>query len=146
MACRPGGKGAAQLAGGGRGAPVICPQPSALQRVNGRLRSAPVACWRRARRDLRAALAVLSMAAAAAPDSFGSQKLQALLRYGFSPACPDALCTRHACTALQRLAEPFKTGWVHARGSVALLLRPPGRPEAAVWGLRGSGWMHACMN
>jgi hypothetical protein len=64
----------------------------------------------RAHKDLRAALAVLSMAAAMQPQAFSKAHLLSLLRYGFSSRCSDALITRHACTALQRLAENFQTG------------------------------------
>lgn len=65
---------------------------------------------RRAHHDLRATLALLSMAAGSQPQAFTRPHLQNLLRYGFSAACPDALITRHACAALQRLAPNFEAG------------------------------------
>lgn len=65
----------------------------------------------RARRDLRAALAVLSMAAACKPQSFGTQHVTALLKLGFAGGrAADALTSRHACVALQRLAENLHDG------------------------------------
>jgi hypothetical protein len=65
----------------------------------------------RARRDLRACLAVLSMAAAARPQAFGEAHVAALLRVGFAGGrAADALATRHACVALQRLADNFADG------------------------------------
>ncbi|GAB4818223.1 hypothetical protein N2152v2_005269 [Parachlorella kessleri] len=64
----------------------------------------------RAHKDLRAALAVLSMAAGTQPQAFNKPHLLSLLRYGFSSRCPDALITKHACTALLRLADNFHTG------------------------------------
>lgn len=69
---------------------------------------APPVC--RAHRDLRAALAILSMAAATRPEAFTQQQVEDLLRFGFSPAAADALITRHACITLQRLASNCKAG------------------------------------
>lgn len=72
--------------------------------------------WERARRDLRAAFAVLSMAAACRPDVFGHDQVATLLRLGFASeggtqrgGCSDALTVRHACAALQRLADTLAT-------------------------------------
>ena len=65
----------------------------------------------RARRDLRAALAVLSMAAACKPQAFAEQHVSALLKLGFvGGRASDALTSRHACVALQRLAENLHDG------------------------------------
>lgn len=65
----------------------------------------------RARRDLRAAFAVLSMVAATSPGSFSEPHVRMLLQYGFGTGrAADALTTRHACLALQRLADTFSTG------------------------------------
>ncbi|KAL4434047.1 hypothetical protein ABPG75_000488 [Micractinium tetrahymenae] len=64
----------------------------------------------RAHRDLRSALAILSMAAATRPEAFSQEHVDDLLRYGFGAACTDALITRHACITLQRLATNFRTG------------------------------------
>ena len=50
------------------------------------------------------------MAAATRPEAFSQQHVEDLLRFGFCPATPDALCTRHACVTLQRLAGAFKAG------------------------------------
>jgi len=70
-----------------------------------------VAGAQRAQRDLRAALAVLSMAAAARPELFNSQHISAFLQYGFDfKIVADALTTRHACTALTCLEDSFKSG------------------------------------
>lgn len=70
-----------------------------------------VAGAQRAQRDLRAALAVLSMAAAARPELFNSQHISAFLQYGFDfKIVADALTTRHACTALTCLENSFKSG------------------------------------
>lgn len=41
--------------------------------------------WCRAHRDLRAALAILSMAAASRPEAFSQQHVEDLLRYGCAP-------------------------------------------------------------
>lgn len=66
----------------------------------------------RARKDLRAALSVLSMAAACKPDAFAEQHVAAFLRLGFaSGKAADALTSRHACVALQRLAENLNNGF-----------------------------------
>lgn len=65
---------------------------------------------RRAHRDLRSALAILSMAAATRPEAFSREHVEDLLRFGFGGACADALITRHACITLQRLATNFRTG------------------------------------
>lgn len=64
----------------------------------------------RAHRDLRAVLAILSMAAATQPEAFSQQHVEELLRFGFECPRPDALITRHACITLQRLAPRFRTG------------------------------------
>jgi len=70
-----------------------------------------VAGAQRAQRDLRAALAVLSMAAAARPELFNSQHISTFLQYGFDfKIVADALTTRHACTALTCLEDSFKSG------------------------------------
>lgn len=45
----------------------------------------PVMLWCRAHRDLRAALAILSMAAASRPEAFTQQHVEDLLRYGCAP-------------------------------------------------------------
>ncbi|KAG7674430.1 hypothetical protein Ndes2437B_g00695 [Nannochloris sp. 'desiccata'] len=66
----------------------------------------------RARKDLRAALSVLSMAAACKPEAFAEQHVAAFLRLGFaSGRAADALTSRHACVALQRLAENLNNGF-----------------------------------
>lgn len=66
----------------------------------------------RARKDLRAALSVLSMAAACKPGAFAEQHVAAFLRLGFaSGRAADALTSRHACVALQRLAENINNGF-----------------------------------
>lgn len=67
---------------------------------------------RRAHRDLRAALALLSMVAACNPQAFSRHHVASLLRFGFRARCPDALVTRHVCVALQRLVDGFQSGWV----------------------------------
>ena len=65
----------------------------------------------RARKDLRAALSVLSMAAAFKPEAFAEHHVAAFLRLGFaSGRAADALTSRHACVALQRLAENLNNG------------------------------------
>jgi hypothetical protein len=64
-------------------------------------------CCRRAHRDLRAALAVLSMVAATRPEAFSQRHVEDLLRFGFGG---DTLITRHACITLQRLSANFKAG------------------------------------
>ncbi|KAL4446838.1 hypothetical protein ABPG77_008082 [Micractinium sp. CCAP 211/92] len=64
----------------------------------------------RAHRDLRSALAILSMAAATRPEAFSREHVEDLLRFGFGGACADALITRHACITLQQLAASFRTG------------------------------------
>ncbi len=66
----------------------------------------------RARKDLRAALSVLSMAAACKPEAFAEQHVASFLRLGFaSGRAADALTSRHACVALQRLAENLNNGF-----------------------------------
>ena len=68
----------------------------------------------RARKDLRASLAVLSMAAACTPAAFKEQHIAAFLKLGFAqdgqPHVADALTIRHACLALQRLEGNLKSG------------------------------------
>eukprot|EP00887_Chlorella_sp_A99_P003643 scaffold7.g3643.t1 len=64
----------------------------------------------KAHADLRAALALLSMAAASQPQLFQEQHMRAALKFGFSARAPDALLTRHACVLLQRLGDSFATG------------------------------------
>lgn len=65
----------------------------------------------RARRDLRAALAVISMSIAVNPESVGNNEVAALLRLGFPGGYPaDALTARHACSALLHLEQQFKAG------------------------------------
>lgn len=64
----------------------------------------------KAHKDLRAALALLSMAAASRPQAFGQQHVALLLRFGFSDRAPDALLARHACVMLERLGDGFSAG------------------------------------
>ena len=65
----------------------------------------------RACRDLRAALAVISMAIAVKPESVSEREIAALLRLGFPGGYPaDALTARHACAALLHLETNFKAG------------------------------------
>ena len=65
----------------------------------------------RARRDLRASLAVLSMAAVCKPEAFGEQHVANLLKLGFAGGkAADAFTTRHACIALQNLSVNLKLG------------------------------------
>ena len=71
----------------------------------------------RAHRDLRAALAILSMVAATRPEAFAEQHVEMLLKFGFSRRQCDALITRHACITLTRLAANLKTGWVGGRAA-----------------------------
>ena len=69
----------------------------------------------RARRDLRASLAVLSMASAAHPDLFNSHNVHSLLQFGFDMTIADALTTRHACNALTHLSDNFENGLLDGR-------------------------------
>lgn len=66
----------------------------------------------KARKDLRAAMAVISMAAATSPDAFAEEHVRMMLQYGFAAGngAADALTTRNACVALQRLAPQFECG------------------------------------
>jgi hypothetical protein len=64
----------------------------------------------RARRDLRAAVALLGMTAVKDSSLFNERRVQQLLQFGFDERCLDALTTRHACMALQQLGAAFKSG------------------------------------
>ena len=97
------------------GVPALAAQPcpsisSLLAPPPPHLPPPAVCCCRRAHRDLRAALAILSMAAATRPEAFSQRHVEDLLRFGFGSGSSDALITRHACITLQRLSANFKAG------------------------------------